>query len=150
MLTNVLFVCHGNICRSPMAEFVFKDMVEKAGLSSAFNISSAAVSTEEVDNPVYPPAKAQLSAHGISCQGKRARQMTAADFEHNDLILVMDNSNLAYMSRRFGTLPDKVKLLSAYTVDPHHEIADPWYSGNFALAYAEIVDGCQALLKALT
>ena len=105
-MIKVLFICHGNICRSPMAEFIFKDMIKKQNLTHQFQIASAATSTEEIwngiGNPVYPPAKAELARHGISCEGKRARQVTKADYAEYDYLIGMDSANIRNMLRIFG------------------------------------------------
>ncbi len=153
MYNKILFVCHGNICRSPMAEFILKKMVEDRGLSSQFVIASAATSTEEiwngVGNPVYPPAKQELRKHGISCEGKRAVQLKKSDYDKYDLILGMEEYNLRNMMRILGKDPQhKVKLLLDYTDSPRG-ISDPWYTGDFETTYRDIVEGCEALLDSL-
>ncbi len=149
MKHRILFVCHGNICRSPMAEFVMKDLVEKAGLADRFEIASAATSTEEIGNGVYPPACRKLAEHGISCKGKTARQMTRADYHRFDLIIGMDHRNIVNMMRILGSDPDnKVHLLLEYTAD-FHEVADPWYTGDFEATWRDVLAGCQALLDLL-
>ena len=146
-MTRILFVCHGNICRSPMAEFVMKDLVEKAGRIDAFHIESAAVSAEELGNPVYPPARRELAAHAISCAGKTARQMTRADYERFDLLVCMDTSNLRRMERICGGDPDnKMSRLLDHTGRPG-DVADPWYTGDFSATWRDVVDGCTALLE---
>lgn len=152
-MIKILFVCHGNICRSPMAEFIFKDMVQKRGLSDQFYIASAATSTEEiwngVGNPVYPPAREELARHGLSCKGKRAVQITRQDYVKYDYILGMDSRNMRNMLRILKQDPEgKVKLLLDYS-DESRDIADPWYTGNFAVTYADIVEGCEAFLDYL-
>ncbi|WP_373215631.1 low molecular weight protein-tyrosine-phosphatase [Ruminococcus sp. 5_1_39BFAA] len=152
-MIRVLFVCHGNICRSPMAEFIMKDMVEKRGLASEFYIASAATSTEEiwngVGNPVYPPAREELAKHGISCKGKRAIQIKKSDYNNYDYILGMDQWNMRNMMRILRSDPEgKVKLLLDYSDEPR-DIADPWYTGDFALTYSDIVEGCEAFLRYL-
>ncbi len=134
---RILFVCHGNICRSPMAEFIFKDMVRQVGLADQFEIASAATSREEIwhgkGNPVYPPAKAELAAHGLSCDGKRARQLTVADYDYYDLLLAMDGSNVRNLHRMLGGDPQhKIKKLLNYAHGG--DVADPWYSRDFARA----------------
>ena len=144
--TKVLMVCWGNICRSPMAEFVMKDLVEKRGVADRFYIESAAHSSEEIGNPVYPPAKAELARHGISCEGKRARRMSREDYDKFDYIIGMEKMNLGYMNRILGADPEgKVHLLMDFTDHPE-DIADPWYTGDFSGVYKQILEGCEALL----
>ncbi len=144
---KILFVCHGNICRSPMAEFVMKDLVQKRGLTSDFVIASAATSTEELGNPVYPPVRRLLEEHGISTAGKRARQITKNDYRAFDLIIGMDMANMRNMRRVFDGDPEnKVHLLLDYTDTPG-EVADPWYSDDFARTWQEVQAGCQGLLE---
>ena len=146
---NILFVCHGNICRSPMAEFVMKRLVSEAGLSEQVEIESAATSTEEIGNPVYPPARRKLAEHGISCEGKTARQMTRDDYDHFDLIIAMDHNNLRNLKRMFGDDTDhKIHLLMDYTHRPG-DVADPWYTGDFEATWQDVSEGCEALLKSL-
>lgn len=148
-MIRILFVCHGNICRSPMAEFVLKDMVKKAGLSSGFHIESAAVSAEELGNPVYPPARRELAAHGISCQGKTARLMTRADYDRFDLLVCMDSANLRRMERICGGDPQgKMSRLLDHTAYPG-DVADPWYTGDFSRTWQDVEAGCRALLEKL-
>lgn len=130
-----------------MAEFVMKDLVKKAGLESQFQIASAATSTEEIGNPVYPPARRKLAEHGISCAGKTARQLTKADYARNDLLIGMDRANIRNMNRICGGDPDgKIKLLLDYTDRPG-DVADPWYTGDFDATWRDVLDGCQGLLK---
>ena len=148
-----MFVCHGNICRSPMAEFIFKDLAEKQGIADRFVVSSSATSTEEIwngiGNPVYPPAKAELAKHGLSCNGKRAVQLEKNDYDKYDLFVGMDSANIRNMLRIFGSDPDgKVRKLMDYT-DRGGDVADPWYSDRFDVAYQDILEGCTALLKAV-
>lgn len=148
-----MFVCHGNICRSPMAEFIFKDMVKKQGLTSEFMIASSATSTEEIwngtGNPVYPPAKRELERHGLSCDGKRAVQLKLGDYEKYDYFIGMDSANIRNMKRIFGGDPkNKISRLMDYT-DRRTDVADPWYSGRFDTAYRDIYDGCAGLLNNL-
>lgn len=148
-MTKILFVCHGNICRSPMAEFVMKDLVEKAGLTDAFEIASAATSTEEIGNPVYPPARRKLAEHGIFCAGKTARQMTRADYGYYDLLIGMDHANLRNMVRMCGGDPaGKIHALLDYT-SRLGEVADPWYTGDFEATWRDVQEGCTALLHNL-
>ena len=149
-MTKILFVCHGNICRSPMAEFVMKDLVEKAGLADEFTIASAATSTEEIGNPVYPPVRQLLARHGISCAGKTARQLQRGDYAAWDLFIGMDTANLRNMTRLFGGDPEgKVHALLDYTHRPG-EVADPWYTGDFESTWRDVVEGCTGLLQSLT
>ena len=148
-MIKILFVCHGNICRSPMAEFVMKDLVNKKGMADQFEIASAATSTEEIGNPVYPPTKRKLKEHGISCEGKTARQMTKADYAYYDYIIAMDRFNLRNMTRFVGNDPDnKVSLLMDFTNRPG-DVADPWYTGDFDATWDDVYEGCLGLLKKL-
>ena len=149
-MIRVLFVCLGNICRSPMAEFIMKSIVSERSLSDRFYIASAATSTEEiwngVGNPVYPPAKRELAKHGISCEGKRAVQITKADYGKYDYILGMEERNIRNILRIVGKDPEhKVKLLLDYSDHPR-DIADPWYTGNFESTYRDVVEGCEGFL----
>lgn len=148
-MVKVLFVCHGNICRSPMAEFVMKQLVSDAGLSDRFEIASAATSAEELGNPVYPPARRKLAEHGLRCDGKTARQLTRRDIEHYDLLIGMDGWNLRNMRRLFGNRhPEKLHLLLEYTSRPG-DVADPWYTGDFDATWRDVLEGCEGLLDAL-
>ena len=141
---KILFVCHGNICRSPMAEFIMKHLVEEAGLADRFDIASAATSTEEIGNPVYPPARRKLSEHGISCAGKTARQMTSADYDRYDLLIGMDRWNLRNMERIAGGDPEgKIQPLLS------RDVADPWYTDDFDATWRDCLEGCSMLLKEL-
>ena len=147
-MVKILFVCHGNICRSPMGEFILKDLVEKAGLADRFHIESAATSTEEIGNPVYPPARRKLAQHGIDCAGKTARQLTAADYGRFDLLLGMDRANIRNMTRICGGDPQgKIHLLMEYAGQPGREVADPWYTGDFDATWDDVLAGCQGLLR---
>ncbi len=143
-MTKILFICHGNICRSPMAEFVLKDMVKKAGLAGQFEIASAAVSREEIGNPVYPPARRELQKHGILCDGHAARQVTMADYRRFDRIYYMDRSNARYLSRLLPPDPDKIRPLL------DRDVADPWYTGNFTRTWEDIVEGCTKIMEEFT
>ena len=144
---KILFVCHGNICRSPMAEFVMKDLVEKNHRQNDFFIASAATSTEELGNPVYPPARRIMELHGLDCRGKYARQITAADYSGFDCLIGMDNRNIANMKRFFGGDPEnKISLLLNWA-DIDREVADPWYSGDFEATWDDITTGCIAVLQ---
>ncbi len=146
-MIRVLFICHGNICRSPMAEFVFKDMVAKAGLSDKFHIESAATSNEEIGNPVHYGTREKLASLGISCAGKTARRMTKKDYESYDYLLAMDKNNVRNIMRIIGNDPgNKVHLLLEYAGSAR-DIADPWYTGNFDVTYDDILEGCSAFLK---
>lgn len=153
-MIKILFVCHGNICRSPMAEFIFKDMVQKQGSADRFLVASAATSTEEiwngVGNPVYPPAKAELARHGIGCEGKRAVQVTRADYGKYDFLIGMDSANIRNMQRILGGDSEgKIfKLLSFAGQD--RDISDPWYTGDFGVTYRDIELGCRSFLKYLS
>ena len=141
-MIKILFVCHGNICRSPMAEFVLKDMAAKAGVQG-LHIASAAVSSEELGNPVYPPARRVLAQHGISCNGKRARRITAEDCREYDHIYYMDSSNARYLHRMF---PDETKFKPFLSRD----VADPWYTGDFTQTWLDIEEGCRRILEEVT
>lgn len=146
-MKRILFVCHGNICRSPMAEFIMKDLVEKRGLSKEFYIESAATSTEEIGNCVYPPARRKLAEHGIKCDGKTARQMTMKDYKTFDLIICMDDWNIRNISHIIGVDTDnKVHKLMDYTDRPG-DVADPWYTGNFEATWRDCLEGCTGLLN---
>ena len=146
---KILFVCHGNICRSPMAEFVMKDLVEKNHRQNDFFIASAATSREELGNPVYPPARRIMEQHGIDCRGKYARQITMHDYEKYDLLIGMDKYNIANMKRFFGGDPEnKISLLLQWA-NIDREVADPWYSGDFEATWQDVNTGCKALLEQL-
>ena len=149
---RIMFVCHGNICRSPMAEFILKDMISQLGIADEFVIASSATSTEEIfrgiGNPVYPPAREELAKHGISCEGKRAVQLQASDYGKYDLFIGMDSANIRNMTRMLGGDPDgKIRKLMDYVGGG--DVADPWYSGNFQVTYRDIYDGCTALFEAI-
>ena len=156
--TRVLFICHGNICRSPMAEFVMKDLVEKAGAADRFEIASAATSREEiwrdgrtgkdVGSPVYPPARRKLAEHGIDCGVKTARQLTKADYSHYDLLVCMDSQNMRNALRILGADPDgKLCTLLDFAGRPGEEVADPWYTGDFEATWQDVLAGCKGLLE---
>ena len=143
-MIKVLFVCHGNICRSPMGEYVLRDMVKKAGMADRFEIASAAVSTEELGNPVYPPARQELKRHGIDCAGHRARQITRRDLDYYDRILYMDRSNERWLNRMFpGQWQEKCRPLL------DRDVADPWYTGDFTATWEDICEGCRKLMEEL-
>lgn len=146
-MIKILFICHGNICRSPMAEFIMKDLVKRAGLQAKYEIASAATSAEEFGNPVYPPARRELAEHGISCKGKTARQVVWRDYNEWDYLIVMERYNLRNLRRILPDDPEgKVSLLMQHA-GRDEDIEDPWYSGNFAKVYRQIEEGCRALLE---
>ena len=148
-MTRILFICHGNICRSPMAEFVMKNLVEKAGLEAEFHIESAATSTEEIGNPVYPPARRKLAEYGIDCAGKTARRLTNSDYDKYDLLVGMDRANLRNMHRICdGDFANKLHLLMDYTDRPG-DVADPWYTADFETTWRDVLEGCTSLLDCL-
>ena len=152
-MIRIMFVCHGNICRSPMAEFVLKDMVRCRGLEKDFVISSSATSTEEiwngVGNPVYPPARAVLEAHGINPSSKRAVQLKASDYNKYDLFIGMDSANIRNMTRILGGDKDnKIHKLMEYT-GSSADVSDTWYTRDFDRCYKDIYAGCEALLNSL-
>ena len=149
-MKKIMFICHGNICRSPMAEFVMKDLVKKAGLEEEFVIASSAVSAEELGNHVYPPAKKVLEEHGISVGDKHAELLTRRDYDLYDLLIAMDTSNLRNIDRIIRSDPEgKVHLLMSYA-GKSASVADPWYTGDFETAYNDIREGCEGLLRSLT
>lgn len=142
-MMKILFVCHGNICRSPMGEFIMKDLVQKAGIAEEFEIASAATSREEIGSTVYPPARLELQKHGISCEGKRARQVVADDVEYYDRIYYMDGRNERNLRRMLPAWSEKIKPLL------DRDVADPWYTGDFSKTWDDILEGCQNILKEL-
>lgn len=145
-MIKILFVCHGNICRSPMAEFVLKDLVQKANLTPYFSIASAATSTEEIGNPVHPGTRKRLAREGISCDGKYAAQLTRRDYDEYDYLIGMDSANLRNMKRMLGDDPlGKLYLLLGFA-GRKGDIADPWYTGDFDATYSDVFEGCEALL----
>ena len=150
-MTRILFVCHGNICRSPMAEYVMKDQVKKAAMEHLFLISSAATSREEIGNPIYPPAQRKLAEHAISCTGHAARQLTSRDYTDYDLLIGMDQANVRNMRRIFCCDPaERIRHLAEYAGRLAQEVADPWYTGNFEATRRDVTAGCQGLLEYLT
>lgn len=149
IMIKILFICHGNICRSPMAEFVMKNIVKKSGLTERFLIESAATSREELGNPVYPPARQKLAEHGIDCAGKTARQLKNSDYGKYDLLIGMDHANIRNMHRICGGDPDgKIHLLLDYTNRPG-DVADPWYTRDFDATWRDVTEGCQNMLNRL-
>ena len=140
-MIKIMFICHGNICRSPMAEFVMKDLVKKAGISDRVHVASAAVSREEIGNPVYPPARRELQRHGIDCHGHAAHQITRRELEEYDKIYYMDASNARYLKRLCGSDAEKCQPLL------DHDVADPWYTGDFTATWNDVLSGCQAILE---
>ncbi len=150
-MIKILFICHGNICRSPMCEFVMKDLAAKAGLADQFEIASAATSTEELGNPVHPGTRRELAKHGISCEGKRARQVTRADYDYYDMLICADSNNIRNLRRITGGDPDgKISLVLDHTSRPGRDVDDPWYSGDFETTWNDVSEGCAGLLKELT
>ena len=147
-MLRILFICHGNICRSPMAEYVMKKLVKDAGLQDRLEIASAATSREEIGNPVYPPARSELARHGISCKGHAARQMTRADYDYYDYLVAMEPYNIRNMLRITDDPDGKMRLLLSFT-GSDAGIDDPWYTGRFAEVYRQIETGCRAMLEAL-
>ena len=141
-MIKILFVCHGNICRSPMAEFVLKDMLAKAGLSHKAQVASVAASREELGNPVYPPARRELARHGIACDGHHARQITAADLQSYDRIYYMDRNNRQRLARMFPDFDNFLPFLD-------RDVADPWYTGDFTQTWADVEEGCKRILEEL-
>ena len=140
-MRKILFVCHGNICRSPMAEFVMKDLVNKAGRSQEFHIASAAASREEIGNPIYPPARQELMKHGVACEGHAAHQITRQELEEYDLIYYLDGQNARYLRRLFGDDAAKCQPLLS------HDVADPWYTGDFVATWNDVLEGCSRILE---
>lgn len=148
-MTSILFVCLGNICRSPMAEFVFRDLVQKRGLGDRFHIASAATSAEELGNPVHPGTRRRLAQEGISTAGKTAVQLTRRDYGRYDLLIGMEQRNLSAMLRILGGDPQgKVRRLLDFTGSPR-DISDPWYTGDFNRTYDDVWEGCLGLLEYL-
>ena len=148
-MIRIMFVCHGNICRSPMAEFVMKRLVREAGREDEFFIRSSATSTDEIGSPVYPPARRELTKHGIDTAGKVAVRLTIDDYDKYDLFVGMDSANIRNMTRMLGGDPDgKIRKLMEYT-SRGGDVADPWYTGDFEATWDDVYEGCTELLKTL-
>lgn len=151
-MQKVLFVCHGNICRSPMAEFIFKDLAREAGFESELHIESAATSSEEIGNPVHPKAQRLLARHGISCAGKKARRIRPQDFQEFDYVIAMDFENLRdleYLAQRSDQNHARISLLMNFA-GKEKEVADPWYTGDFEATWNDVLEGCKGLLAYLS
>ncbi len=146
-MKKILFDCHGNICRSPMAEFILKEMIKKRGVEKSFEVASAATSTEEIGNPVYPPAREILAEHGISCKGKTARKITSSDYDYYDLIIGMDSANMNNMKRFWNDKDNKIKHIMIDFAKVNRDVADPWYTGDFEQTYTDLILGCGKLLE---
>lgn len=149
IMKKILFVCHGNICRSPMAEFILKDMIKKEGLENSFEVESAATSSEEIGNSVYPPARKILAEHNISCSGKTARKITIEDYDKYDFIIGMDSANIYNMNKLWNDSKKKIKHIMIDFAKINRDVADPWYTGNFQQTYDDLVLGCKAILQKL-
>lgn len=148
-MIKIMFICHGNICRSPMAEFVFKDMLKKQGMADDFYIASCATSTEEIGNPVHYGTRTKLAEHGISCAGKTAVQLNCSDYDRYDYLIAMDEMNIRNIMRIVRSDPDdKIRLLLDFAGE-HRSISDPWYTGDFETTYKDVLAGCTALLEYL-
>ena len=146
---KIMFICHGNICRSPMSEFVMKELVRQEGREDEFEIASSATSCEELGNPVYPPAQRVLKAHNIPFERREARRFTASEYEYWDLLICMDKNNLRNLARITADPEGKVRLLLDYAGRKGAEVADPWWSGNFDETWCDVLEGCRGLLKDL-
>ena len=145
-MIKILFVCHGNICRSTMAEYVMKDMIEDRGLSDIYEIDSAATSREEIGNPIYPPARKKLVEEGVAIGTHRARQVTKADYKYFDKIYIMDHWNLRNISRVLGLTEKQIELDGKIEMLLPRDVADPWYTGDFDATYRDVVEGCKRIL----
>ncbi len=150
-MTRILFICHGNICRSPTAEFMLRDLVKRAGLEGEFVIDSAAAHGDETGSPVYPPARRLLGEHGIDCSGKTARLLRREDYDRYDLLIGMDEANLRDMRRLFGAdTRGKLHSMLEYAGRPHDAVADPWYTRDFERCWRDLAEGCQGLLESIS
>lgn len=147
-MKKIIFLCHGNICRSPMAEYVMKDLVARKGLSDRFEITSGAVSDEEWGNPIYPPAQRKLREKGVPFGHHSAHKISKAEYDDKDMIIVMDRSNLRWLSRIVGDLDGKVHMMMEFA-GQSRDVADPWYTGDFEQTYRDVLAGCEGLLKIL-
>ena len=145
-MIKILFVCHGNICRSTMAEYVMKDMIEGRGLSDIYEIDSAATSREEIGNPIYPPARKKLVEEGVAIGTHRARQVTKADYKYFDKIYIMDHWNLRNISRVLGLNEKQIELDGKIEMLLPRDVADPWYTGDFDATYRDVTEGCKRIL----
>lgn len=152
MKTRILFICHGNVCRSPMGQYYMRHIVKEAGLEKEFVIDSAATSTEEIGNPVYPPARQKLKEYGINCDGHHARQLRRSDYDAYDYLVVMDTANYRNTLRMCGGKDpeNKIHMLLEYCKRPGESVADPWYTRDFQATYDDVKAGCDALLDKLT
>ena len=148
-MKKIMFLCHGNICRSPMAEYVMKDLVRKAGLENELEITSGAVSDEEWFNPIYPPAQRKLREKGIPFGHHSAHKISKAEFDAQDLVIVMDRSNLRWLTRLVGDFDGKVHMMMEYACVAR-DVADPWYTGDFEQTYQDVLAGCKGLLEQIT
>ncbi len=146
-MVKILFVCHGNICRSPMAEFIMKDLAKKKGEEADFLIASAATSREEIGNGVYPPVKRILNSMGINCEGKRARQVTPNDYDEYDYIVCMDQNNMRNIKRIIPNDPENKIFMLLSLTDTPRDVADPWYTGDFEATKRDVINGCSALYE---
>ena len=146
-MIKILFVCHGNICRSTMAEYVMKDMIEERGLSDLYEIDSAATSREEIGNPIYPPARKKLLEEGVAIGTHRARQVTKADYKYFDKIYIMDHWNLRNISRVLGLTEKQIEFEGKIEMLLPYDVADPWYTGDFDATYQDVVKGCENILN---
>ena len=148
-MIKIMFVCHGNICRSPIGEFVLKEIIKKANAQDRFSVSSSATSTDEIGSPVYPPARRELASHGISCDGKYAVQLKRSDYDKYDMFIGMDSANIRNMNRIFGADPEG-KIFKMMDFTPRGgDVADPWYTGDFKTTYADIEEACTVLFEKL-